>query len=494
LATKRSTRGTAATAAVRSRVIPTAIVPSVAPSPLGAKEVRAEFMELLAAGARIRPAGLAKDDPMRLVRGRYAPTSLIELFDTRFFLSDYFQTPQLRYFIAYVVQPDRATGKVRFIYPRIVYKDGSLIWRAASHMVSSDDDFWIGKGDIRTEVIGDEEHYESVESTTDLPFEMQTALEIVARRTIKIRSEALALDLVLRNAPASRVRAYGDFTALRDLAARNPRNLIHGGRPVASIGRGKDGRKDPRTLRFVKGYEPDFRGGILEMAESMSVLYGGKLTRYRILSMNKRVQYLFFSGPLQVWMIPPQATTTELSSFGVRTVDVVVDDDLCCPGYEYHFLDDTVDPPVFYSQIPEGYAGEVGPNDDSRADASPWLNELAVIQDFRRHVLKAGAKRGAAQAAKPRFGEPAKPRFGAAAKPQFGKAAKARVVKDVAPRTPEPDTSRPAKVAKAERPAKAAKAARPAKNAKAARPAKAAKAARPAKAAKPRPAKAAKRR
>jgi hypothetical protein len=395
-------------------------VPSVAPSPLGPKEVRAEFMKLLEAGARIRPAGLAKDNPMQLVRGRYAPTSIIELFDTRFFLSDYFQTPQLRYFIAYVAQPD-ASGRIRAIYPRIIYKDGSLIWRAASHMVSSDDDFWIGKGDIRTEVVGDEEHYESVESTTDLPFEMQTALEIVARRTIRIRKEALALDLVLRNAPASRVRAYSDFTALRDSAAKNPRNLINGGRPVASFRRLRTrgapkacGPKDPSTLRFVKGYEPDFRSGILETAESTSVLYGGKLTRYRILSVNKRVQYLFFSGPLQVWIIPPQATTTELSSFGVRTVDVVVDDDLCCPGYEYHFLDDTVDPPVFYSQIPEGYAGEVGPNDDSRADASPWLNELRVIQDFRRHVLKAGSKAGS----KTRAGTRTKTLAKAGAKPR----------------------------------------------------------------------------
>jgi hypothetical protein len=411
LATKRANRGRAALPPAKARLIPTAIVPSVEPSPLGPKEVRAEFLKLLAAGARIKPAGLAKDDPMQLVRGRYAPTSLIELFDTRFFLSDYFQTPQLRYFIAYVVQPgtdgkgsaptsramaspEASRSKVRSIYPRIIYKDGSLIWRSASHMVSSEDDFWIGKGDIRTEIIGDEEHYESIESTTDLPFEMQTALEIVARRTIKIRSEAHALDLVLRNAPASRVRAYSDFTALRDSAAKNPRNLINGGRPVATIAK-RRGRKDPSTLRFVKGFEPDFRNGILETAESTSVLYGGKLTRYRILSVNKRVQYLFFAGPLQVWIIPPQATTTELSSFGVRTVDVVVDDDLCCPGYEYHFLDDTVDPPVFYSQIPEGYAGAVGPADDSRADASPWLDKLHVIEDFRREVLKAGAKRAA---------------------------------------------------------------------------------------------------
>jgi len=356
-----------------------------------AGEVRREFDTLLASGARLRPAGLARKDPSRLARGRYAPTSVIQLFDTRFYLSDYFQTPQLRFFVAYVVQPG-PDGKVRAVYPRIIYKDGSLIWRTASHMVSSDDDFWVGKGDIRSWIVGDEEHYESVESTTDIPFEMQTALEVVARRTIKVRNEKAALDLVLRNAPPNRVRAYPDFTAPREQAAANPRNLIHGGRSIARF-RKRAGRKDPTTLEFVKGFEPDFRSGILEKAESTSVLYGGRLERYRILSTNRRIQYLFFSGPLQVWIIPPQATTTVLSSFGVRTVDVVVDDDMCCPGYEYHFLDDTVDPPEFYSQIPAGHAGPVGPHDKSRADASPWLDKMPVIREFRRKVLGAGKAR-----------------------------------------------------------------------------------------------------
>ncbi len=376
-----------------STLLPTAIIPSVDPSPLSANEVRAELARVLAAGAVMRPAGLARENPGQLARGRYAPTTLIELFNTRFFLSDYFQTPQLRFFIAYLVQPE-PDGRVRSVWPRIIYKDGSLVWRTASHMVSSDDDFWIGKGDIRSEIIGDEEHYESVESTTDLPFEMQTALEIAARRTIKVRNERRALDLVLRNAPPSRVRAYGDFTGPRERAATDPRNLINGGRPIAKF-RKRGGRKDPASLSFVKGFEPDFRKGVLETATSSSVLYGGKLTRYRVLSVNRKIQYLFFSGPKQVWIIPPQATTSVLSTFGVRTVDVVVDDDLCCPGYEYHFLDDTVDPPEFYSQIPEGYAGEVGPHDPSRADASPWLDKLAVIQQFRRQVL------GSARANKP---------------------------------------------------------------------------------------------
>lgn len=385
--TPRSRPSKTSTSRTTAPLLPTAIVPSVEPVPIDAREVGRRFEALLASGARLRPAGLARLEPSRLLVRRYRPTTLIELFDTQFFLSDYFQTPQLRFFIAFIVQPG-ATGRITDVYPRIIYKDGSLIWRTASHMVSSDDDFWIGKGDIRSEIIGDEEHYESVESTTDLPFEMQTALETAARRTIKIRNEKAALDLVLRNAPPSRVRAYGDFIEPRERAAANPRNLIHGGRSVAHFRR-RRGVKDPATQKFAKGYEPDFARGIVEKAESSSVLYGGKLTRYRILSTNRRIQYLFFAGPKQVWIIPPQATTTVLSSFGVRTVDVVVDDDLCCPGYEYHFLDDTVDPPVFYSQIPEGYAGEVGPHDPSRADASAWLDRMPVIREFRRRMLRA---------------------------------------------------------------------------------------------------------
>ena len=124
-----------------------------------------------------------------------------------------------------------------------------------------------------------------------------------------------------------------------------------------------------------------------EHATSSSVLYGGTLERYRIVSTNREIQYLFFAGPLQVWIIPPQATTRELSTFGVRVVDVLIDDEACVPGYEYHFMDDSVDPPVLYSQIPEGFAGPAGPHDPDRADASRWLDAMPIVQAFRRGVL-----------------------------------------------------------------------------------------------------------
>ncbi|RMH51122.1 MAG: hypothetical protein D6685_17550, partial [Bacteroidetes bacterium] len=87
------------------------------------------------------------------------------------------------------------------------------------------------------------------------------------------------------------------------------------------------------------------------------------------------------------WIVPPQATTTELSSYGVRTVDVHADDDLFIPGYEYHYLDDAQEPPTLFTQIPEGYAGAPCEHDEMKADASPWLDALPVIREFRRAVI-----------------------------------------------------------------------------------------------------------
>ena len=63
------------------------------------------------------------------------------------------------------------------------------------------------------------------------------------------------------------------------------------------------------------------------------------------------------------------------------------DDDIFVPGYEYHFVDDDQDPPVLYSQIPEGFAGATCEHDDARADASPWLDRLPVVEAFRKEVL-----------------------------------------------------------------------------------------------------------
>ena len=40
-----------------------------------------------------------------------------------------------------------------------------------------------------------------------------------------------------------------------------------------------------------------------------------------------------------------------------------------------------------YTQIPTGFAGEVCELDDAKADASPWLDQIPMIKEFRRKVL-----------------------------------------------------------------------------------------------------------
>ena len=350
---------------------------SVRPSQQSPRRVATDFRRLLGDGVPLRCAGSAQRDPAALVR-RYAPRHRIALFDNVFYLSDARQNPDLRFFVTYVVPPGRTA-----IFPRLFYKDVSLVWRSASHYIPAGDGIWIGKGEVRSFEEDGEELLASVESTTDLPLEMQTALETALQRTARIVGDTRAVDRVLRRGPAGRIEPYRDFVAPRRRARENPRNLVNRGRPVARFTR----RGDPSSLRFVAGFEPDFRHGIVERSASRSRLYGGRVRRYRVVSVNRSAQYLFFAGRRYVWLAPPQATTVELSSFGVRTVDVEAPEDLSIPGYEYHFIDASEDPPRLFSQIPEGYAGDLSPEDESRADASAWLEKLPVVREFRRRVL-----------------------------------------------------------------------------------------------------------
>jgi len=347
-------------------------------------DVAQEFRELLAAGARSRCAGAAKSDPLGILARRYPARHKLRLFDTVFYLAHLRMDVNARFFVSYVlldtsspVAPSR-----RSLFPRIFYKDASLIWRSASHFARSYSENWIGKGDLKWVVEHGKRVRYTAEETTNLPFEIQPALDALTRAVPTPKRDERAMSLVLRRAPDKRVSPYQDFLAPRRKAAADPRKLIHGGKRVAWFARAHD----PGSLRFARGYEPDFANGIIEMYAIGSRLYGGEIRKFRILSANRKIQYQFVAAPRQVWVVPPQALTRELSSFGVRTVDVNADDHLFVPGYEYHFMDDFEDPPELYSQIPPGFAGAISEVDPARADASPWLERLAVLQDFRKAI------------------------------------------------------------------------------------------------------------
>ena len=355
---------------------PSELVIGVEPEDLPPRQITVQFRAMLADGGELRPAGTARHDPRVLLRRRYLPRHVVRLFDATFLLSDYLFDEALGFFVAYVVLRSSGaaarTGVHRRIHPRLFYKDSSLMWRVASHFVHDASDYWIGKGDVRRRDVGKHEILESAEETANLPFEIQRALSVVSRRTPRKRDDK-AVALVVRQAPSDRVEPYADFSAPRARAAA--RYAIHGDRSIARFGR----RGDPGSLRFARGYEPDLPGGLVEEHHSQSRFFGGLLRTFRILSTNRRIQYLFYASPTHVWIQPPQTLTTELTTYGVRTLDVRAPADLCVPGYEYHEESS--------SQIPAGFAGPAHPKDPHRADASAWLEALPVVQEFRRHVL-----------------------------------------------------------------------------------------------------------
>ena len=334
---------------------------------------------MLKSGFEIRAAGDARKNPAVLLQRGYTPRFVVDLFDTRFFLGNLRRAHDLKMFPAFVLPSASQRNGRRRVYARVFYKDSSLVWRSASHYINTDEDQWIGKGAVREYRVDGERQFFSAEETTNLPFEMQQALDDLSVRGPKAVTDNKILFLILRSAPADRIWPYHEFTAPRERAMAVKANRINNNRPIAWF----EDPGNPRSLRLARGFEPDLRA-LIDVYTSRSTMYGGEIRKFRIASRNRRIQYMFVAGPKHVWLVHPQALTTELSSFGLRTVDVMADDDISIPGYE--FYDNDGDGQID-NQIPAGYAGAACPIDPDRADASPWNHRLSMIAAFRRSRL-----------------------------------------------------------------------------------------------------------
>jgi len=183
----------------------------------------------------------------------------------------------------------------------------------------------------------------------------------------------------LRNAPSDRIWPYQDFEGPREKAMRVAANRINNNRQIGWFA----DSKDPASLQIEPGFEPDFKA-VIDVSLSRSKVYGGDIMKFRIASSNRRIQYLFVAGPQHVWLVHPQTLTVELSSYGLRTVDVFADEHMAIPGYE--FFDNSGSGEVD-DQIPSGFAGPISPFDPDRADASPWNERMPVVREFRRSKL-----------------------------------------------------------------------------------------------------------
>ena len=229
--------------------IPSRVVPSVRPVDMSPARVAREFQRSLDDGARLVVAGRARRRPRRLLSLGYVPKAKLELFDTTYWVTTPRQNEDMRYFVAYVA-PGRAK---RNIYPRIFYKDLSLSWRSASHYVRSADENWVGKGDLKTWLEDGVVCFTTDESTTDLPLEIQSALEGLLRKVRRIAYGDDAIVRILHGGSNDRVEPYADFTGPRRRAWADLRNRVYGGREFARFTR----KNDPASLRFAKGFEPE---------------------------------------------------------------------------------------------------------------------------------------------------------------------------------------------------------------------------------------------
>lgn len=348
--------------------------------PWSLRETRRRFRALLAGGTRLAPVGQAADDPDALLAEPTLPRCALELFGHLVFLSGPLFDPHLGFMVAYMGRRVGARGVVRALVPRIVYKDISLVWRAATHVIHCPEEDWVGKGALRWIEDGDDVVASSAEETTDLPYEIQGALDTASWATKPKRDDSAAL-LVLRNAPAGRIAPYSDFTRLRDRDQALVQ--VNHGRPIARFRR----QNAPESLEFVRGFAPDLARGVVCSTFAASNLYGGRVKKTRVLSVNKEIQYQFISSPTHVWINPPQALTTSLTPYGTRTLDVHAPEALFVPGYEYHFMDEGTDPPSLHSQIPAGFAGAPSKEDPMRADAGAWIERLPPVVEYRRRGL-----------------------------------------------------------------------------------------------------------
>jgi hypothetical protein len=360
--------------------IPVETIANVVAKKKTTRQVGEQFRRLLGSGYRLRADGQAKTDPANLLRSGYTPKYEIELFGTRFFLCNQREAEGLKVMPTYVLPATTSRRGKPTIYARVFYKDSSLVWRSASHYINTPEVGWIGKGAVRLQHKRGVRDWYSAEETTDLPFEMQAALDDVSHRGRSKRNDNRILSLVLRNAPPNRIWPYRDFEAPRARAMKSRVNRINNNRSIAWFA----DDDDPGSLQIEPGFEPDF-GAVIDVSISRSSMYGGVIKKYRIASRNRRIQYLFVAGPCHVWLVNPQAFTVELSSYGLRTVDVVADEDLCIPGYEFF---DNAGTGELDDQIPPGFAGDICPVDPDRADASPWNERLPVVRSFRRSILE----------------------------------------------------------------------------------------------------------
>ena len=212
-------------------------------------------MRLTENGARIRCVGSARRNPKRLLSLGYVPRYKLELFGVTYYMCDVRQNEDVRFFPAYIVHEGE-------VHARLLYKDGSLLWRCASHFAKSATENWIGKGDLKLEV----------ENGCDVLLHRRAHHRPAARDADGGRVAHAAREPGRHRPRGARARSCGarpttgsarTATSPSRAGARRRTRATSStaGRSIARFLR----PNVPESLRFAAGFEPDFRSGLIDV-------------------------------------------------------------------------------------------------------------------------------------------------------------------------------------------------------------------------------------
>ena len=199
-------------------------------------------------------------------------------------------------------------GAGRDLFPRLFYKDSSLVWRCATHFISAPGVHWIGKGDLKRIDEEDGQTEYSAEETTNLPYEMQGALDELRRRTKEVPWDARALRRILRGA-GGRFEAYADFIGPSRRAAAKPATAS-----TRAPGGGFESRKTGLPAHRAGASRPT--SDAWERCRSASRSMAASREAAHPLA-EREIQYQFVAGPAR--LDHPASAHHRLSSYGVRS-------------------------------------------------------------------------------------------------------------------------------------------------------------------------------
>jgi len=299
----------------------------------------------------------------------HAPLHRIRFGDDTYYISRPFIGPDNRIsFIAYCQHIDSRDNKPKLFVNEFYFSGSHAVWRAASHRAWG----WIGKGV--------DEHSQT------LPLEIIPFLNRIVEKAgnIETREYDLFKILGIGGIIPAESQIFTHVDVLNGQRAAPELDLTGSRRIVVAeeVSLAPADSDELHRYRFPdEGYKPDFTSKKILRYPSRNDVYG-RITHYRILSRNKKLQYLFnVSEEGLVWIGSVQSVSKDLNRQGVRqdAPNIIVPPTLLQAPYDY--------PSEIVKNLPQGYLGDDHPGHPEYASAAKFTEKIDLVVEFRAEVL-----------------------------------------------------------------------------------------------------------